>query len=158
MDDAMILKNENAIYMYYEVMEQLEPKSVLDMGMFLKRVGSVSRKIMNREIDKDIWLEGVDFFPEISFPVWENVYDSMTDAETYFSKGDHNRYDLTIVFGKSAFAEKIPFENIVEQVSQTTKYVLVDELAQEWRTQKNFVRFIDVTLDEDVYFLIEYGV
>ena len=53
----MILKNENDIYLYFETIEQLEPKHILDVGMFLKRIGSVSRKVMDREVLADIRLE-----------------------------------------------------------------------------------------------------
>lgn len=70
----MIIKSENSIYIFYEIIRQLEPNSILDMGMFLKRVGSVSTKIMGREIPEQIVLDGVDFFPEISFPVWDTIY------------------------------------------------------------------------------------
>ena len=40
----MILKNENSIYMFYEVIEQLESEKILDVGMFLKRVGRCQGK------------------------------------------------------------------------------------------------------------------
>ena len=65
----MILKNENSIYMFYEAIEQLEPEKILDVGMFLKRTGAVSRKVMSRDIPEDRQLTGIDFFPELTFPV-----------------------------------------------------------------------------------------
>ena len=55
-NDRMILRNENSIYMFYEIVEQLEPASILDMGMFLKRAGSVSRKIMDRKCQRRLYL------------------------------------------------------------------------------------------------------
>ncbi len=62
----MILKNENDIYMYFETIEQLAPQRVLDIGMFLKRIGSVSRKVMDREVPAEVCLDGIDF-PNFSF-------------------------------------------------------------------------------------------
>ena len=58
----MILKNENDIYIYFETIAQLEPKTILDVGMFLKRIGSVSRKAMDGGVPEDVRLDGVDFF------------------------------------------------------------------------------------------------
>ena len=58
---------ENDIYLYFETVQQLEPQRVLDIGMLLKRAGSVSRKAMNREVVEGIQLDGVDFFPEMNF-------------------------------------------------------------------------------------------
>ena len=68
----MILKNENDIYMYFETIEQLAPQRVLDIGMFLKRIGSVSRKVMDREVPAEVCLDGIDLFPQFQFPVWRN--------------------------------------------------------------------------------------
>ena len=82
----MILKNENSIYMFYEAIEQLEPEKILDVGMFLKRTGAVSRKVMSRDIPEDRQLTGIDFFPELTFPVWNMIYDQIETAESYYKK------------------------------------------------------------------------
>ena len=44
----MLKKND--IYIFFETMKQLEPHSILDIGMFFKRIGAVSRNAMDEEI------------------------------------------------------------------------------------------------------------
>lgn len=153
----MILRNENSIYMFYEVVEQLDPELILDMGMFLKRVGSVSRKIMDREVPKEVVLDGVDFFPEVSFPIWSTIYSGIETAEEYFGGMDSKRYDLAAVFGIEEMKKKIPLADIAERAAKASKYVLVDQWLPEWSGQKGFIRAVDIKVEEDIYFLMEFG-
>ena len=99
----MILKNENDIYIFFEAIEQLEPGRVLDVGMFLKRIGCVSRKAMNREVPEETQLDGVDFFPETNFPVWDGIYDSVLDVDGFAAKGTPDLYGLAVVLGTEEF-------------------------------------------------------
>lgn len=153
----MIIKNENSIYIFYEAIEQLEPMSILDIGMFLKRTGSVSRKIMDREVPKEVVLDGVDFFPEISFPIWNMIYDRIIKAEEYFGRMDDKKYDLVTVFGMEELQNRIPLMNIMERAAKASKYVLVDQWLPEWSVQGEFVRAVDIKVEDDKYFLMEFG-
>lgn len=154
----MILKNENSIYVFYEIVEQLEPASVLDIGMFLKRVGSVSRKIMDREVPAEVVLDGVDFFPEVSFPIWNTIYDRIETAEAYFDRTEEKRYDLVTVFGIDELEDKIPLSDIAERAAKAAKYLLTDRWRPEWSVQREFVRAVDIKVEDDIYFLVEFGV
>lgn len=153
----MIIKNENSIYIFYEMIEQLEPASVLDVGMFLKRVGSVSRKIMGREVPESVQLDGVDFFPQTSFPIWNTIYDQIKTAEEFFSTGDKKRYDLVTVLGMSELQKEILLTEIVERTAEVAKYVLTDRLETEWCAQKRFIRAVDIKVEDDVFYLVEFG-
>ncbi len=79
----MVLTNRSAIYIYFDLIKQLEPKRILDIGMFLKRTGSVSRKMMARQVPESVILDGIDFFPEMNFPVWNNIYNRVLDLESW---------------------------------------------------------------------------
>ena len=113
----MILKNENSIYMFYEAIEQLEPEKILDVGMFLKRTGAVSRKVMSRDIPEDRQLTGIDFFPELTFPVWNMIYDQIETAESYYKKQDTEKYDLAVVFGAEDFQKKVSMDKIITKTA-----------------------------------------
>lgn len=152
----MILKNENTIYMFYEVIEQIEPDAILDVGMFLKRVGAVSRKVMSREIPENIKLYGIDFFPKITFPVWGMIYDQIEPAESYYKKQDTGKYDLAVALGIESFQKKIPLDKIVTQTAKTSKYVLLDQWLPVWGKQERFVRAIDIKVENDIYFLVMF--
>lgn len=149
----MILKNENSIYMFYEVIQQLESEKILDVGMFLKRVGAVSRKVMGREIPEDRQLYGIDFFPELTFPVWSLIYDQIEPAESYYTKQDTEKYDLAVVLGIESLQKKVPLDKIVTQTAKTSKYVLLDQWLPLWGKQERFVRTTDVKVENDIYFL-----
>lgn len=152
----MIIKNENSIYIFFQMIEQIKPQSVLDMGMFLKRVGSVSRKIMGCEVPASIQLDGVDFFPEVSFPIWKTIYHHTMTAERYFEMENGKRYDLVTVLGIEELQKKSRLQDIIKRAA-LSHYVLTDSMAPEWSTQDNFVRVTDMTVENNSYFLLEFG-
>lgn len=59
MEIFMMITDRNDIYLYFEWIKQTKPVNILDFGIFLQRIGAVSRQVMNCEIPKDIVLEGV---------------------------------------------------------------------------------------------------
>ena len=133
----MILKNENDIYIYFETIEQLEPGNILDVGMFLKRIGSVSRKVMSREIPAYIQLDGVDFFPETSFQIWEKIYDSITDVSALYQKQD--------------------FEAVSEKAAKHTRYLLADRNLKQWNKILPDEKIKELNLEEKKYYLFDFG-
>ncbi len=152
----MILRSENSIYLFYEVIEQIEPETILDVGMFLKRTGAVSRKIMSREVPECAELTGIDFFPEINFPVWHMIYDCIVDAGQYFKTEDDKTYDLTVLLGLRELKEKIPFEQIVERISESSRYILSDEWDPLWSTTEGFLDVVDIKMDADIFYLLKF--
>lgn len=154
--NTMIIKNENSIYIFFQMIEQIKPQSVLDMGMFLKRVGSVSRKIMGCEVPAFVQLDGIDFFPEVSFPIWNRIYNQILPADRYFETEQEKRYDLAIVLGAEELQKKRCLQEIIKRAA-LSHYVLTDKMASEWNAQDKLVRVTDMTVEEDTYFLLEFG-
>lgn len=150
----MILKDENMLYIYFEAMEQIEPKRVLDIGMLLKRFGCVSRRAMNREVPETIGLTGIDFFPKTRFPVWENVYNKILDAEEFMGSDLAEEYELTVLLGTEAFMTEALWTEFAEKLWGHTRYILTDCLPEQWSAS---VRFRDLKVENDSYFLIEPG-
>lgn len=152
----MIIKNENSIYIFFQMIEQIKPQSVLDMGMFLKRVGSVSRKIMGCEVPERVQLDGVDFFPEVSFPVYQRIYNEIIPAELYFETDSRKNYDFVSMLGIEELQKRIPLEKIISGAA-VSRYVLTDKPMQEWKIQEKPVRITDMTVENDTYYLLELG-
>jgi len=151
----MILANENSIYIYYEAIKQLEPKRILDVGMFLKRIGNVSRCAMECEVPAEIRLVGVDFFPEVSMPVWEAIDDEIIGIDTFEEIAGEKQYDLAIAFGMAKGKEQMDIRQYFEQMAICARYILIDdilpylsELQKEWKIH-------DLHVDEDTYYLLE---
>lgn len=77
------LTNQNDIYLYFELIEQIEPRSILDIGMFLKRTGATSRQALELSFSSAILLEGIDFKSNISSPIYHTIYDTICDYNTF---------------------------------------------------------------------------
>lgn len=149
---------ENDLYLYFEAIQQLEPIRVLDIGMLLKRAGSVSRKAMNREVAKEIQLDGVDFFPETTFPAWKNIYNYIVDERTFWKSEDLPNYDCTFLLGLERFSSKIASADMLRKVERCTKYALTDFKFDEWSGRTCRIRIIDLKVDDDAYYLYVFGV
>lgn len=153
----MILKNENDIYMYFETIGQLEPQRVLDIGMFLKRIGSVSRKVMDRELPAEVCLDGIDLFPQLQFPVWDTVYDVRVSLNRFFAEPKENRYDLAVFLGMDAVLLELPLSQLAEALPLCARYLLVDRFPQIWRECWSYALARDLKLEDSGYYLLDFG-
>ena len=96
-----MMYTQNDIFVFYEIINDIKPEKVLDVGMFLKSVGSVSRKIMDKKIDENIWMKGVDFMPEVQFPVFQQIYDEIITIQSFLKQSDNKeKYDLGVFLKK----------------------------------------------------------
>lgn len=153
----MILKNENDIYMYFETIEQLAPQRVLDIGMFLKRIGSVSRKVMDREVPAEVCLDGIDFFPDLQFPVWESVYNIRYGIDRFLEENKKRRYDLAVFLGMDTVLLGLPLAELADELPVCTRYFLTDRFPQLWRERWIRVLVRDFMLESSSYYLLDFG-
>ncbi len=148
---------ENDIYLYFEAVQQLEPKRVLDIGMLLKRAGSVTRKVMNQEVMGEIQLDGVDFFPEIDFPVWRNIYNNVIDEKAFLEWDTIVWYDCVFMLGVERLLTKTTLSEFIRKIRGCTRYVLSDCKFKQWSGNKDGIRVIDLKVDDDAYYLFDFG-
>lgn len=87
-----MITDRNDIYLYFEWIKQAKPTSILDFGIFLQRIGAVSRQVMNCEIPTDIVLEGISMKENIQ-PVYTTIYDKITNIKSIHIL-DTKVYDL----------------------------------------------------------------
>lgn len=151
----MRIRKQNDIFAYFETIGMLEPKSILDAGMFLKRVGSVSRQMMNREVPKEVRLEGIDFFPEISFAPWDNIYDEIYIWQKFLEEPWGRYYELGIVFGFGAWKEGPDTEEFFQRVRDCCDYLLLDGLAGKEIKNIEASKIRNFYLEGDVYYFID---
>ncbi|MBQ1194349.1 MAG: hypothetical protein IIX45_09585 [Lachnospiraceae bacterium] len=166
------ITNQNDIFMYFEIINQTEPSSVLDIGMFLKRIGAVSRQCMGCEIDKNIVLEGIDFMGDISAPVYNTIYNTIyggaEDIETIIGSGasqgkytfvDKN-YDLSFAIRPEIFLREYQEEVLWQWLGTHTKYAVTEQSAGKRvefiQDYKNCKSCKELNVGEDTYLLIEF--
>lgn len=92
---STIITNDNDIYIYLTMIERLQPSSILDVGLFLQRIGAISRQTMSCEIPKHIYLEGIELFGQSPLPIYHQIYNQITIAPD-FDFSDDRVYDLAI--------------------------------------------------------------
>lgn len=51
-----MITDKDVMYIYSEVINQMEPQKILDVGMFYKAIGAVSRRILEMEVPEIVIL------------------------------------------------------------------------------------------------------
>lgn len=148
----MIIQKENDAYVYFQIVKELQPTSVLDVGMFLKRTGSLSRQMMNCEIPREVWLDGVDFFPEVEFPIWEIIYNEIYCAEKFIGMKNLPVYELGILLGSEGLRGKVLFGELLALMKNRVSLFLADSCLKEVEGEK----MQEITVEGEVYYLIDY--
>lgn len=90
-----IITDNYDTYIYLKMIEQLQPPSILDVGLFLQRIGAVSRQAMSCEIPAHIYMEGIEIFAQTPLPIYHQIYDQITVLPEFNFLTDHV-YDLAI--------------------------------------------------------------
>jgi len=75
--------NQNDVYLYFEMVRQIKPERIIDAGMFLKRIGAVSRQAMGMEIGRNVEICGIDAMPKCSAGVYSIIYDSIWSIKDF---------------------------------------------------------------------------
>lgn len=105
-----IIKNTQLDDIYFSVINDIMPETVLDIGMFLKRNGSVSRASGGLSIKNQIILDGVDVMPSINLGVYKTIYDHITSKDDFITETYSGCfvkcYDLVIAFDFYRFIDE----------------------------------------------------
>ncbi len=152
----MILNNQNDMYLYFQMINELQPDSVLDAGMFLKRAGSVSRQMMGCGISEDVRLDGIDFFPELQLPVWKNIYNKIYQGERLSEIQVVSNYDLGILLGSDSLKGRVSCEELLLWMGSRVSRLLVDSYLSENVKKLSDVNVQEITVEGEVYYFIDY--
>ena len=152
--NKMILTNETDIYTFFEIIDKSEAGSILDVGMFLKRIGSVSRQVKEKEIPRDRILTGVDYFEEIQCPVWNNIYDKIYTPEEIFITENNQRYELATVLQLHECIEEEKYFEMWKWLCGHVSYVLTDYNIDKVKKMIKYKTVLPVTVDDKSYWFI----
>lgn len=148
------LVNQNDIYLYFETIRQLHAKSVLDIGLTLKRCGAICRQVADSAIDPAVHLCGIDFDPETTPPVYQSLYQELLSPEAFMHKGTaDDQYDLAVLLNLPK--DILTDQTLLGYIKDHASYLLTDKSAS-----KILLPFFlkkeakTIALDHDSYLLI----
>ena len=119
-----MINNENIMYMYCNVLEQTGPESVLDIGLFYRHIGGVSRTILNSQVSGECFITGIDLENLKSYGVYNTIYDEIIKADDMGELSD-KEYDLAVFLDKKITGLKR--KNMFDFVKQNCKCVFAYE-------------------------------
>lgn len=154
MVEKMILNSETDIYAFFEIIDRAEAASILDVGMILKRIGSVSRQVKDKEITTDKKLIGVDFFPEVVCPVWNTIYDVIYKPNEIFLQENHQKYELAVVMQLEKCMDKEEVRPMWKWLSTHISYIMTDWKLEEVKKMIIFKNVQEIVVDDKLYWFI----
>lgn len=108
-------------YVLFEMIKQLKPNSILDAGMFLEKLGMISRQAMGAEIPAEIYLKGVSFNKKEHLPIYDTVYDEIKYGEIFSDK-----FDLGFFMYSSKDIEVAKREAIWDEIATSCTRLIAD--------------------------------
>lgn len=84
---SRIITDKDLSYFYFEMIKNSRAKTVLDVGMFLKKMGTISRQAMGSGIGIDVRLYGIDTYPEVRLTVYDKIYDEIITEKDFIDNG-----------------------------------------------------------------------
>lgn len=151
-NDKYFITNKNDMFVFFQMIKQIEPESVLDVGMFLKRIGAISRNVLDSSIDENIRLDAVDIDDGVKLAVYDTVY---TNAVTLQKLDLIKKTDLVMMMDAAGIMSVKELENVILWSEKNAKYIVTDA-----KTYKEVCKYTinfqarDITVDDDVYYLI----
>lgn len=152
--DKMILTNETDMYAFFEMIDRTEADRILDVGMFLKRIGAVSRQIKDKEISREKKLTGIDFFTEIDCPIWNTIYDSVYQPDEFFLPENNQTYELAMVLQLEHCVKREESVQMWNWLSAHVSFFLTDWNMEEVKRLVKFKTETPITIDDKSYSFI----
>lgn len=146
------ITNKNDMFVFFQMIEQIEPESVLDMGMFLKRIGAISRNVLDSSIDENIRLDAVDIEDSVKLAVYDTVYTNIVKLQNLDLI---QKTDLVMMMDAAGIMSMKELENVILWSEKNAKYIVTDA-----ETYKEVCKYTinfqtrDITVDDDVYYLL----
>ena len=146
METAKTITDSDMMFFYFEMLQNNKPHTVLDVGMFLKRIGAVSRHAMSAEISEDTVLCGVDLFPEYEMPIYENVYNEIISKDRFFEEDirfsctNGGAFDIAVMLDVERHLNNGEVEILWEYVSQAADCIMTDARMGDRLTAEQRIR------------------
>lgn len=115
------------IRMYFEMINEIKPESILDLNMYLARLGAITRKYQDIYISDEIYMVGIDIPDKRKITACSKIYDKIYEYEN-INFTDWGQYELGTIFGvdiSECLSDK-KIADIAKKASKICRYLLID--------------------------------
>ena len=113
--------DSNDIFLFFEVIDRAKPNSVIDIGMFIMRIGAVSRNVKDISVPDKVRLDGLSFEKLPDFPIYKTVYDNI------YKNIPEDEYDLGIMLDVLSVCLESELQSVIEFVDKKVSFLLIDD-------------------------------
>jgi hypothetical protein len=147
---AYEITNQNDIFFFFEMIKKIEPDSILDVGLFLQRIGAISHHVLDMSIPEGVVCDGIRLGDQVIFPVTQTLYRSFYDL----CEPDAS-YDLVSLMGATDFLSRSQEETLWQWLKTHARCVITDckqvESMPYLQTKGAYTSYL---LENDTYALI----
>ena len=136
--------NGNDLFVYFEVINNIAPNRVLDIGPYLKSIGGVSRQVDGKAIPNDIILDAVDTMESVPLEIYEIIYNEIYAINSM----PKSKYNLSILLMDIRDNEN--YEEWVEKLICNSEYLLIKEEYIGNLFLENY-KYKELSVDNDKY-------
>lgn len=147
------VNNKNDYYIYFEIINQIEPSSVLDLGSFLKAAGAISRNIMDISISEEIILDSLDFCPKNNILVYEKIYNSIY-TEQEIDELLMKNYELIVSLNAYDYKSSSWLRDFYIKFKDKVHWILTKADILDIKAIGPFYDTKPIYLDQDAYLLL----
>ena len=119
----MYITDDNDIYSYFYVINNIKPARVIDIGMLLMRAGAVAREAKGESLNVDMRLDAVNSMEIPSLAVYDNVYDTIYAA---CFENVQEKYDLAMVYRAEEIMSNEQIDKMLNWCKEHVNYLFMD--------------------------------
>ncbi len=147
-----VITDKGTMYVWFTMASKPEYRSVLDVGLFLHRIGAISRQVADIGVVADKEIYGLAFPSEPVFAVMKALYQRVWDVAA--CKEAEKQFDLGLLLSLGAFKDECD-EVFLRSVVKHCRQVFLDEETMEaypfFRTYKEI---LPMHMDQESFYLI----
>lgn len=121
----LTITDETDMFVYFEIVKMINPKSIIDIGAFLMRIGAISRQVMSAEISADIELDAITTQKESMPLVYNRIYDEIYEVKDISKL--KKKYDFAYMLYIKPLVDDKTFIMLMRWCVENTKLFVIEE-------------------------------
>ena len=151
--DNFSITSKNVIFSYFSMLRREEVRSILDVGLFLERIGAICRTVGDLSIDDGLPITGWSFPEEPVLPLYDTVYTELLTADETLKK----RYDLAMMLCLKPFRSSCDGRFFQKVFCAATEIFTDRETFNCFSELRKMKDITPLHIDMDEFFLIRTG-